>query len=186
MLVFGRIVGLRANVTYHFRIAATNLGGTSYGADQTLIMLAAQGAVFELPGHSAPIPNAELAGTSLTVSSSGAVSVRITCPAGESRCTGTVTLRTLNAVIAGVTGHQSKKRKAAILTLASGSFTVAGGQLKALTLRLSAKARALLKRSHVLRARATIVARDAAGATHTAQTIVTLRASNATRPHGKG
>jgi hypothetical protein len=46
-------------------------------------------------------------------------------------------------------------------------------------LHLSAKARGLLARSPVLRTRATIVARNPAGATHTTQSIVTIHAASA-------
>jgi hypothetical protein len=125
-------------------------------------------------------PDATIADTSLSVASSGAFVVKIECPAGETSCTGTITVRTLKAVIAGVPGREAKQ-KASVLTLASGSFTVAGGQTKAVTLHLSATARHLLARSHVLSARATIVAHDPAGGTHTGQTIVTLRAPKAKR-----
>ena len=121
-----------------------------------------------------PIPDAELAGTSLQVSAAGAVTLKISCPAGESSCTGTVTLRTLSAVIA--TRAQAAKRKPAILTLASGSFSVAGGKVKTLTLHLSAAARVLLAHAHTLRSRVTLLAHDAAGARHTTETLVTLRA----------
>jgi DNA-binding beta-propeller fold protein YncE len=190
------IAGLAAGTTYHFRIVATNEGGTSNGADQALTTLPAatlpqQGLVSQgvLPSqqHKAPlVPDAKLASTSLAVSSSGTVNVNVTCPAGESSCTGTVTLRTLNAVTASATGDQSKKRKAAILTLAIGSFRVAGGQAKAVRLHLSAKARTLLSRTPVLRVRATVVAQDPAGASHTTQTTVTLHTPSTTRHHGKG
>jgi len=182
VLVYGQLVALSANVTYHFRIVATNSGGTGYGADQTLTtLLPSQAGVLGSQEHKAPqVPDAKLASTSLTASSSGTVSVKVTCPAGESSCTGTLTLRTLTAVIAA-TGHQSKKSKAAILALASGSFKVAGGHVTTVKLHLSAKARALLARTHVLRARATIVAHDPAGATHTTETIVTLRAPSTHR-----
>jgi len=128
-------------------------------------------------------PNATLASTSLAVSSSGAFIVRIACPVLETSCTGTITLRTLRAVRAGVAGREAKQ-KATVLTLAAGSFTVAGGQSRALTLHLSTSARKVLSSSHVLSARATIVAHDPAGATHTGQTVVTLRAPQA--KHGKG
>jgi len=106
-------------------------------------------------------------GTSLSVSKSGALSIKVSC-AGQSSCTGSVTLRTLGPVS---TGGKHK----AILTLTSGSFTLAGGQTKTLTLHLSAKARQLLARSHVLKARASITARDHAGVSHTTTTVVTLR-----------
>jgi len=115
-------------------------------------------------------PDAKLASTSLQVSRTGAVVVKVNCPTGESSCTGTITLRTLTAVIA------SAKKHKAILTLATGSFTVTGGQTKALTLHLSTTARALLAHAHVLHVRATIAAHDPSGAKHTGLTTITLRA----------
>jgi hypothetical protein len=109
---------------------------------------------------------ASLASTSLTVSPSGAFPITVQC-LGQSSCTGTVTLTTLTAVSAG-----AKKR---ILVLGAASFSIAGGHNKAVTVRLSAKARQLLGRSHTLRVRATILARDAGGTLHNTQGIVTLR-----------
>jgi PKD domain-containing protein len=144
------------------------------------------------PGHAVlpakeqkavPVPEARLLSTSLTASAAGIVSVKVTCPATETSCSGTVTLRTLTAVSAGASAGLAKKHHAAILTLASGPFKVAGGQVATVKLHLSSKARALLARTHVLRARATIFARDPAGATHTTVTIVTIRAAKAT--HGR-
>ena len=75
-----------------------------------------------------------------------------------------------------------------MLTLAAGSFTVVGGQIEAVTLRLSARARALLARAHVLRVAGDVLAHDPAGATHTTQAIVTLRSQPShrrTRPSGR-
>jgi hypothetical protein len=201
--VAASVGGLSAATTYYFRIVAANPGGPSYGVDQTLTTLLptelprqGPGGQEMLPGlvvlpsqehETPPVPDAKLASTSLGVSLSGTVGVRVSCPTGESSCAGTITLRTLSAVSASVTDQQSKKRKAAVLTLASGSFTVAGGQVRAVTLHLSARARTLLTRTHhVLRVRATIVAHDPAGATQTTQTIVTLRVRKATRHQGKG
>jgi hypothetical protein len=125
------------------------------------------------------VPDAQLAGTALLASSSGLVSIKISCPTSESGCSGTVTLRTLNAVVASLAG--AAKSKGSILTLAIGSFTVVGGKVATVKLHLSAKARALLARLHVLRARATVVAHDPAGASHTTQIVVTLRAAGARR-----
>ncbi len=113
-------------------------------------------------------PTATLSGTSLSVSAAGVVALKVGCPAGEVSCIGTATLRTLGAVSA-------RARKKAVLTLASGSFTVTGGRLEVVTLHLSAKARALLARLHVLKAKATLVAHDAAGVTKTTSATVTLR-----------
>jgi hypothetical protein len=127
-----------------------------------------------------PTPDATLASTSLTVSKAGTVSVEVTCPPDESTCTGTITLRTLNAVTASTTSRQARKR---IVTLASGSFTVAGGKVTTVKLHLSGEAHKLLARTHALRARATIIAHDPLGTTHTTQTIVTLRAVRATHGH---
>ena len=197
------MTGLSPNTTYHFRIVASNQRGTRVGADQILTTLPPPGSGGEVvtPGQlvlpiqapaparetGAPaVPDAKLASKSLTVSASGAVSVKVTCPAGSSGCKGTVVLQTLNAVSATATGSQSKRRKAAVLTLASGSFTAGGGRAVSITLHLSAKARALLAATRTLRVRATIVARDASGSTHKTETIVTLRALQATHAHGKG
>jgi hypothetical protein len=124
-----------------------------------------------------PVPDARITGNALTASSSGALKVKISCPAGNSSCAGTVILRTLAPVAAGPAG--AAKRKASILTLAAGSFSVAGGSVKTVKLQLSARARKVLARSRSLRVRATIAAHDAAGARHTTQAILTLRAPRA-------
>lgn len=123
------------------------------------------------------VPAVKLTSTTLQVTAAGAVSVKITCPEAEASCTGTITLRTLGAVIAGL--GASARAKAAILTLASGVFAVPGGKVKTVTLRLSSRARALLARSHVLRVRATLIAHDPAGAAHTTRADITLRAPKA-------
>ncbi len=184
--VSAQITHLEANITYHFRIRATSAGGTGYGVDQTFTTLALAtltgevGVLGPQEPKVPPVPDAELASASLTASSSGIVAVKVTCPAAEISCTGTLTLRTLKAVIAA-TGHQSRRSKAMILTLAVGSFKAAGGHTTTVKLRLSAKARTLLARERVLRARATIAAHDPAGAKHTAQTLVTIRPAKARR-----
>jgi hypothetical protein len=126
------------------------------------------------PGGGASNPEAKLAATTVSVSSNGALALKVTCPSGESSCTGTVTLRTLTAVSAS-----SHKKKKTILTLASGSFSVVGGQVKVVGLHLSSAARTLLAHLHVLRARATLVAHDASGASHTTTVTVTLRVAKA-------
>jgi hypothetical protein len=115
-----------------------------------------------------PTPDAELASTILKANKKGVVTVKISCPAGESACAGSVVLRTAAAVAA---------RHKALLTLAEASFSVPGGTTATVRLHLSRKARSLLARKGSLRVRVTITAHDAAGATHTAVTIVTLRAA---------
>jgi Immunoglobulin I-set domain len=117
-------------------------------------------------------PRATLASTSLSVSAAGAVVVKVSCPTGVSECTGTVTLRTLSALAAARGTPATKK---SILTLAQGSFSVPGGQSRALTLHLSSEGRRLLGRSHSLHVRATVASRDPAGASQTVLGTVTLR-----------
>ena len=120
-------------------------------------------------------PDVRLASGTLQASSSGFVNVELGCPAGESSCVGTVTIRTQGAVIASAPARKS------VLSLASAYFGVPGGQVKAVRLNLSRKARELLARTHVLRVRVTILAHDQAGATHTTQAVVLLRAVKAHR-----
>jgi PKD repeat protein len=117
-------------------------------------------------------PEAKLASSGLSVSPAGSFTVKVSCPAGETSCSGTITLRTLSAVSAGT-------KKKAILTLATGSFTVAGGSAKSLTLHLSSAAKKLLAHSHVLRAKATLIAHDTTGASRTSAVTVTLKPAKA-------
>jgi hypothetical protein len=123
----------------------------------------------------AAVPDAVVASTALTASSSGALAIKVTCPAGETSCMGTVTLRTLTAVSASSAKAGAAKAKRAILTLASGSFAVAGGATQTIKLHLSSAARKLLAHSHTLRVRATVVAHDGAGGKHTGAQVLTLR-----------
>ncbi len=115
-------------------------------------------------------PVATIAGTALAVSKSGAVTIKIACPQKTS-CAGTVTLKTLGAV---ATAKKGKKR---VLTLASASVNVAGGQTKTVTLHLSGAAMALLKKSHnTLRAQAAVTVHNLSNTAHTTVSTVTLRA----------
>ncbi len=205
------ITGLASSTTYHVRILATNSGGTSDGTGETFKTLSnpSTGETGEhLTTQSSPeeemaavkkreeqaaaragalgvkeaLPNATLANTSLTAGPEGTLSVEVSCPAGTISCAGTIALKTLKAV-STATLHQHNKRKAVILTLAVGSFKVTGGHMTTIKLHLSRKARALLQHSHVLRARIAIVAHDPTGATHTTQTILTIRAGIAKHGH---
>ncbi len=122
-------------------------------------------------------PEARLASTAISVRPNGALAIKVTCPHGETSCIGSVTLRTLKAVSSGA--HKKK----AVLTLASGAFTVAGGATKALTLHLSSRARSLLAHSHLLRAQASLVAHDSTGVTRTVKTAITLRLTKSSSSH---
>jgi hypothetical protein len=65
--------------------------------------------------------------------------------------------------------------RAAILTLATGSFSAPGGHLKAVTLRMGPRARRLLLRRRVLHASATVTMRGATGALQSSRAALTLR-----------
>jgi hypothetical protein len=179
--VSAAIAGLAPNTTYHYKLIAQSTGGTGEGVDQQL-KTAEEPPVVKPPEHGVepsitekPIPVVAISGSPSAVAGSGSFTVKLTCPSKETQCSGTVTLKTLTAVAASA-AHASKAKKA-ILTLASGSFTIAGGGVKVLTLHLSAKARALLAKSHTLKAKVTIVAHDPDGTTHTTTAVVTLKAA---------
>jgi hypothetical protein len=114
-----------------------------------------------------PIPAAQLVGLSLRAGASGLVRLRISCPVGETRCIGTVTLRTAAAV-------RADPRRKAVLALSSGSFSVAGGQAGAVLVHLSHQVMALLSRTHSLKLRVGIAARDPAGVAYAGYASATL------------
>ncbi len=118
-------------------------------------------------------PTAVIAGSSsVMVTAAGVLTIKVSCPPGSATCAGTVTLRTLQAVIARAITAKAKK---AILTLASGSFSVAGGSSKTLTLHLSSAGRKLLTKSHAVAARATVLAHNPEGQRQTTLKTLTLR-----------
>jgi hypothetical protein len=161
--------GLRPGTTYRYRILAVNASGASYGAIREFSTLPSS-------ALEAPPGGAELIRTTLRVGPRGDFKVSVRCAAGARRCIGTITLRTVIAVRSA--GHPPTRR---ILTLAIGSFATTSGTVAGVRMRLTAKARGLLGRSRVLRARAT-VATTTAGAAQPWQALVTLRASAAGRP----
>jgi hypothetical protein len=134
------------------------------------------------PPHALAIPAAGLVGGgSATATPAGIVLVKVSCPAGETSCIGSITLTTIGPAGSASAGREAKAKKKSALTLATGAFTVAGGKTATVQLHLSSKAEALLKHSHSLRAQATIVAHDAAGATHTTRSKITIRAPRPSR-----
>jgi len=132
-----------------------------------------QGATTFTTSVEAKVPDARLDATDLLANRAGYVSLRVSCPAGESSCAGTLILRTSNTF-----GAQSgaAKTSATPLTLATGRFSLPGGHTTTVVLHLSPRARLLLSHVHLLRARATIAAHDLAGAWHSSVASVTIRA----------
>jgi PKD repeat protein len=116
-------------------------------------------------------PLAQLAAGALRVSPAGRVVLHLSCPAGASTCTGTVTLRLLTP--AGPARSRRGHLKAPATS--SVAFSIAVGQVGAVVIRLDGAALALLGRSHTARALATVESGAAPGAHHTTTSAVTLR-----------
>ncbi len=184
------IAGLAPGTVYHFRISATNSLGTTQAGDREFKTASASGPPPVEPAPkegppppptkgveheitNKPIPVVTVAGSAMSVAANGAFSLKLSCPGDETTCSGTVTLKTLTAVAAR-SAHEAKKKKA-ILTLAAGSFSIAAGKLKVISLHLTAKAKKLLAKMHTVRARVTVAARDTQGGTHTTTAVVTLK-----------
>jgi subtilisin family serine protease len=190
VVVSASITGLNSSAVHHFRVVATNAGGTAAGVDQTFttsalgeaplqqetpagkaVSPAAQGTLPFVQG-SPPLVTVTFASTSLLVNEWGTVRIKILCPGTVVGCAGTVTLRAVTARTAWVGGQV---RRTAIVTLAVGGFRLAGGTAETAKLRLSPVGRRLLNRLHAVRARATIDVRQLDGTTLASGLKVVLR-----------
>jgi hypothetical protein len=116
-------------------------------------------------------PDATLARLRLPAGRSGIVKARVQCPAGQIRCVGTVTLRSLVRLPGR---NPASPWKVVWLPIAAGPFRLAGGRVEVLDLRLSRIGRAALARAHSLRVRAITLARDPAGLIHTTRQVATI------------
>jgi hypothetical protein len=204
------IVGLSPNTIYHYRIVASNAGGSSVGADQTFTTAAVAGRTEPSGGKPAPPANTlgkpaaspaqatpsytraahpllavpRLLSAVLSASSSGGVRLILVCPAGFERCAGEIALRVLSVskLEPGAGGrHHRIKRKASLVTVASGRFTIAAGKAVVEKLTLSRGARMLLARTHLLVGEATLLARDLTGRVLSAEIRVTVKPSGGPR-----
>jgi Abnormal spindle-like microcephaly-assoc'd, ASPM-SPD-2-Hydin/PQQ-like domain len=149
-------------------------GGSSSATSTAFGPAPAQGVSGVRESATARGPLATLARTALTASRHGTVAVRIACPSWEQRCLGAVRL----------TIRANAARSGRVLTLAAGSFSLAGGQARTLALRLTPRGRALLAHARVLKASAVVSAHDPAGLAHTTSATVTIRAAAARPRHG--
>jgi len=194
--VSATVTGLSPGTIYFFKLTAVNGNGTAVsttiafttagtaavpapappGGGETSIITPPPGGGGVL-GNKAISPVVTLSGSPTTVSKIGAFALKLHCATGATSCTGTITLKTSKAIAA------AKKKKPAILTLATASFSLSGGELKSLTLHLSSTARAVLARTHVLSAVATIAARNAAAEAATSKASFSLHPAKVVKKH---
>jgi hypothetical protein len=197
--VSASISGLSPGTEYSYTLVAKSAAGTTQGSVLPFKTLAEespppppppppspgppQNESHEVLGAKYVSPTAKIASTSVSVSSSGSFTIKVSCAAGSGQCSGSVTLKTAKAVVASI-GHAAKT-KASILTLASASFTVSAGTSKTITLHLSSKARALLAKTHSVLARAAIASHGPTGLDSDISQYLTLRPAKA-KPKAKG
>jgi adhesin/invasin len=137
---------LRPKTTYHFRIVATNAGGTTLGQDQVFTTRAPR------------FGGTRLRAATASVGGNGIATVAVSCPRGTfGGCRGTLTLQLPPP-------HAGAVAVARRIVLGSSSFSIAAGRHKAIKVRLSRHAMQLL-RSHngTLIVGALIQSHDAAG-----------------------
>lgn len=141
------LAGLSPGTTYHFRIVATNGGGTSNGADATFTTAAAEQRTCLTD---ASLCHATLGLTSPKASVKGSTAtVGVSC-AGDvgARCSGSVTFK------ATVSTKVKKGRKTVVkrktITVGSASFDLAAGAEGSLSVKLSSAARSALKKGKLV------------------------------------
>lgn len=138
--------GLTAGTTYHYRLVATNAGGTAATADRTFTTVS-------LP----PFGGVRLASTRLA-SGGQRISLTLRCPAGTvGRCTGVARL-------------SARHRR-----LGRAGFSIAAGERARVQVPVSRAGRRVLRHVRRLHARERNVARDGAGRTAATAAAVTIR-----------
>jgi PKD repeat protein len=93
------------------------------------------------------------------------VKVTVACPVTKLSCAGTLQVKTAAAVAASVAKatKQGKAKRKSVLVLGQTSFSLAGGRSETLTIRLSSKGLALLKKSKRLKVVVLVSAHDSFG-----------------------
>lgn len=128
-------------------------------------------------GPTALVPSVTLPGGGqlLRAGANGTLSLQLGCPAQALSCRGTLVLR--KHILMGAGSARGGARRVRVVTLARGSFALAGGRVGAARLSLSRAGRALLARRRVLRVSLTVDARDALGAHDLTTTALSIQAA---------
>ena len=150
------LAGLESGTLYHYRLVASSFGGTTPGGDATFTTTGSP-----QPGGGGPVTRDRVAprmriGRAPLVVAGGRVSISLGCPLRETLgCRGVVRLERPRVVRAG--------RTVPALRLGRAAFRIGGGQTRAIAVRLTPRARALVRNRGALRVRALATAVDAAG-----------------------
>jgi streptogramin lyase len=154
--------GLAPGTRYHYRIVASSAAGTSAGADRTFTAAGASGGGGSGPSGSRDLtgPSVRVAGGSVVLTAAGRVAISLRCPLAETLgCNGVVRLETVKRLASG-TGPMAPRR---VLRLGVAHFRIGGGQTRAVTIVVSRRGRALVRRLGRVPVRAVVTAADASG-----------------------
>ena len=120
-----------------------------------------------------------VASGSLVLTRAGRVAISLRCPLAETLgCNGVVRLETVERLAVG-TGRAAPRR---VLRLGVAHFRIGGGQTRAVTIAVSRRGRALVRRLGRVPVRAVVTAADASGN----RRIVRARLRLVGQPHRKG
>jgi len=172
--VSATLAGLRPSTLYHYRLVATNEQGTTRGSDRTFRTPAGPPGAGNPGSRDRTGPRMVVAGRKLTLTRSGKVKLRLTCPLAETLgCRGAVTLETAAKVAVGSTADAAARRR---LRLGKARFRIPGGQTRTATVRVTKRARALLRRKPRSTVRVLVTGIDKTGNKRRVVKRVTLRA----------
>lgn len=130
----------------------------------------------------APFGGIQLAATSRTVKN-GKVTVLVPCPASsQGNCVGTDTLTTAGKVVAPRL-TAAKKKKAKVLALGKGHFSIPAGKSAKVTIKLNKTASKLLTKKHTLKVKQTIVAHDSRNLSKKTTGSLNLKAAKTKKKH---
>jgi hypothetical protein len=170
--VSAAVRGLQSGALYHWRLVATSAGGTTFGPDRTLTTAGAPGSTRPRPvSGDRTGPRVRVASGSLRLTRTGRVAISLRCPLAETLgCRGVVRIETANR-FAVSTGRAAPRR---VLRLGSARFRIGGGQTRAVTIVVSRRGRALVRRLDRVRVRVVVTASDASGNVRTTRARLRL------------